>query len=229
MNKKKNKMLLGGVFLAFIVVGLYFWVTKTKTVEIGVKQLDINTVLVDVNFPSDGLSDRQLEIQQDRITKTREKLLEAPDDWLSWIAVGNAYRMLNDYDTAISAYNKSIALQPNNILGYANIADIYRLDIKNYDKAATYYSLALENNFSDKQIYITLAKVYKVNLKVYDHSEGIYVRGLSRFPGNIELTEGLLDLYKDTNEKDKFNALRKTLLDSNPGNEQLLRRYPTEL
>jgi len=152
-------------FIFFILI--IFW-----TVLFSCK--DSQTGLVNVTLPP---SKYAAEYQKASILLQNNKPLEAisvykdlcriEDDSLktySYMALGSAYLISNDYQNAFESYNKSIRLNSKNAESYVGLGSIsYKL--QDYKKATTYYNLAKNINPNSSNSYWGLALSYdKLNI-----------------------------------------------------------------
>lgn len=81
--------------------------------------------------------------------------------------MGNIYKMLNNYDNALTFYDKAIKLDPTNYLTYNNIGTCYYSKCE-YQKAEEMYIKALEYNNQCSIVYNNLGNLYwKVLLYIY--------------------------------------------------------------
>jgi len=95
---------------------------------------------------------------------------------------GNVYQYLEQYDKAISDYNKAIELNPNYAKAYNNRGVAYD-DLKQYDKAISDYTKALELNPNYAEAYNNRGLVYS-DLKQYG-------KAISDFNKVIELNPNI--------------------------------------
>lgn len=199
------------VILALALAG-YLWKQK------GGVLVDPNKdPFANVQVP-EGLDDATMKEYEYRIAGTKALYEENPNIWEAWIAIGNLKSLLGDYTGAIAAYQKSIELQGNNVLGYRNIAEVYNTHLKDYEKAASYYRLALNNNFLDSDLYIALAQVYDLGLKQDAKAEQVYLEGLGKTQGHPDIFIRLVRFYKDNGNVDKYKEYARKLIEANPGN-----------
>lgn len=83
---------------------------------------------------------------QDRYHEELSVIIEAleldPNSATTLIKLGRCYRLLNEKQKALDAYNRAININPNDGTAYTNIGTIYSID-QNYVMAAQYYEKGL--------------------------------------------------------------------------------------
>lgn len=150
---------------------------------------------------------------------------QKPNIWETWIAIGNIKRQLSDFNGAIAAYQRSIEMQGNNILGERNIAEVYDTDLKDYEKAAAHYRAALNNDFTDIGLYKSLAFLEFKKLGNNEEAEKTYIQGLQKTGFNSELLLALIDFYKATGNTEKYKENSALLLEQHPDNAAFKKAY----
>lgn len=209
---RNNRLLVLIIVIIGIAVAGYLWKQK------GGVFMDTNKdPFANVQVP-EGLDEATRKEYEYRITGTKAMYAESPQIWETWIAIGNLKSLLGDYTGAVAAYQKSIELQGNNVLGYRNIAEVYNTHLKDYEKAASYYRLALNNNFLDSDLYIALAQVYDHQLNQDDKAEQVYLEGLQKTQGHPDIFIRLVKFYKDNGNTGKYKEYARKLIEANPGN-----------
>lgn len=178
----------------------------------------------DMSLPS-GLDQATEAAMQYHIDTAKAIYAKTPGAWEAWIAIGNAYRLVKDYDRAILAYQKSLELQANNILGHRNLAEVYNMDLKDYEKAVAHYRLAIDNQFGDPELYITLAQVYGRKMNEPEKAEQVYIEGYRSTGFNARVLVELIEFYKYTDNDEKYRENVRLLLEQNPDNEQYKKAY----
>ena len=167
----------------------------------------------------DGLDPLVAARYEGEIAGTKKLYEEKPDIWETWIGIGNLKNLLEDYDGAIAAYQKSLEITPNNILGYRNLAEVYRQGLKDNQTAATYYQLAIKQNFADIELYLELAQIYHKQLNQPDKALAVYEDARTRWPTKPDILTTLINFYKDTGNKDKYAETVQLLRQTYPDNE----------
>jgi len=159
------------------------------------------------------------QVMQKEIDQVRKIYREKPNDWETWIAIGNLKaNTMEDYAGAIEAYQKSLAITPSNVLGYRNIAEVYNQHLHDYDKAATYYRLAIKNNLLNPEMYIALAQVQYYRFNQPAEAEKTLLDGLKQTGNNSDIRVRLIYLYRDTKNTAKYKLSARELIKAYPNN-----------
>ena len=116
-------------------------------------------------------------------------------------------------------------LNPQNILGYTNIAETYRVNLKNYVKAEEFYNLAIENNLVNPSLYITLSKLQKNNLDNNISAEKTLLEGLENTERDVDVLLAAIGYYEDTNQIEKTKEFVGELLQRYPENKAFQERW----
>ncbi len=214
--KKRDK--IAYIILVIILAGgVAFYFNKDKWMPHNNNSLQDITAdpFADIVIP-DKFDEATKAVIQEKIDKTKEMYNDKPDIWETWIAIGNLRAVVEDYQGAIDAYRQSIIIQSNNILGYKNIAEIYRNNLKDYEKAKEYYGLAIENNFADPDLYIALALVQQYKLNDIEGAEQTYLDGLEHTRNNFEILNRLITFYQTTGNTEKLNETKQKLKELYP-------------
>ncbi|MDP2684223.1 MAG: tetratricopeptide repeat protein [bacterium] len=210
---KNNKIL---VYLIIVIliggVGYYIYNKEVKISEKSNQNIENEQKdpFADLVIPVD-IDEATKTVMQTHIDNTKEMYNEKPDIWETWIAIGNLKAMLGDYEGAIDAYRESISLQSNNILGYRNIAEVYKNNLHDYEKAIEYYRLAIELAPGDPEIYIALALIEEYQLKDLVSAEETYLNGLRATGNNFEILNRVLYFYKNNNNPEKANEIQNKI------------------
>ena len=217
MNKQR---LLTAALALILLVGVGWLVIKQlKGDQVENTPVDHNRdPFANIKVP-DGLDPLVAARYEEEIAGTKKLYEEKPDIWETWIGIGNVKNMLEDYDGAIAAYRKSLEITPNNILGYRNLAEVYRQGKKDNQTAATYYQLALQQNFADIELYLELAQIYHKQLNQPDKALEVYESARARWPTKPDVLTALINFYKDTGDKTKYAETVKFLRRTYPDNE----------
>ena len=154
----------------------------------------------------------------EKLEKVKKFYNENPNAWEAWIEIGNFRILLEDYEGAIEAFQNSLVLQSNNILGYRNIAEVYRSNLKDYTKAEEYYRLASEVNSVNADIYIVLSRMQYGLMDKVDEAEETIVKGINATDNNQDLLVHAIRFYEKFDMKDKAKLVAEELLDKYPDN-----------
>lgn len=198
-----KKILLPLLLVAVLIGGgVYIWYTEFYT-QTDSKTKESGDPFANLTIPA-GIDENTKKVYQEKIDQTKEMYKNDPNIWETWIGIGNLKRMLKDYDGAISAYQHSVTIQSNNILGYPNIAHVYEEDLQDYQKAVNYYRLALNNRFDDPDLYIQLGNVLYRRLYQNAEAEKVYLDGLQKTRIHPDVVYQLIVFYKETGNREKY-------------------------
>ena len=208
-----NKLIGLAVVILAATLGFFLWTRNTVDVS-------VSDPFIGVKVP-DSISDpsERARVALD-IEEAKKMYASKPDIWETWIQIGGLKYSLNDYSGAIEAYKKSLAITSNNILGLRNIAEVYRLGLKDYEQAATYYRLAIRNNFSGPDLYIQLAQISQYQLKENAAAEKALVDGMAKLGNEKSLLGALINFYESTGNRPKYEETVRRLRAAFPGEER---------
>lgn len=221
MSQMNRSQLVWIIILVLIAVAVTGWLIVKQS---GGEDADKTTVdhnldpFANVRLP-EGIDPLVAARYEQEIAGTKKDYEEQPDIWETWIGIGNLKNLLADYEGAIAAYQKSLEITPNNILGYRNIAEVYRQGLNDYEKAVAYYQLALQQNFADIELYLELAQIYHKQLNQPEKALEVYESALARWPTKPDVLTALINFYKDTGATDKYAETVRLLRQSYPDNE----------
>ena len=202
-----KKLLIYAVVILAIVFAVYY--IYNKELKIG----DNNGADAVINpfenlvIPED-VAEATRAVMQTKIDNTKVMYQDKPDIWETWIAIGNLKVLLGDYEGAIAAYRESISLQSNNILGYRNIAEVYKNNLRDYEKAQEFYGLAIEVNPLDPESYIAKALIEEFQLNDIESAERAYLAGLAKTGNNFEILNRALTFYQRNNNSQRAKEIQ---------------------
>jgi superkiller protein 3 len=175
--------------------------------------------------------------------KSIELLDSARDQALSWNGLGNAYRCIDDYGSAVTAYQRAAELDPDTG-GIRDQADDFQprapqrsakgwndlgvllLKTGALDKAAEAFQKATELEPTFGRAYSNLARAKAAEGR-YDEAVPLYEKGISLLETNKEKADawnGLGNAYRKLNDYDKaINAYRKAVVLADEGVDLLTR------
>ena len=220
---KKDKIFLLVVLAILIIVGVTFLVPKGGDGEVAKKSLDTANPLVDLQIP-DSLDEATKNVYQAKVDKTKKLYEESPEAWETWIAIGNLHVLFRDYEKGIASYRQSINLQSDNILGYRNIAEVYRNNLKDYEKAVEYYRLAIDNTPSDPDNFIKLIQLYRL-LDQPEKAEAEFGWAMGATNNNPDVLIAIIRFYKDVGNTEKYEESARLLLELYPDNPEYQRGW----
>ncbi len=215
--EKQQKMWLGGVIVVIVLLvgGSYGWEQYQKNKA----QQAITDPLAAVAVP-EGLDEATKAVYEEKIQLTKEMFASKPNIWETWIAVGNLKNLLQDYDGALQAYQYSVTLQPNNIVGERNIATLYADQFKDYERAAIHYRAAIRNEVNNVELYTNLIMIEWKQLNDVTTAESTLQTGLVKTRYHYDMVKLAADFYNQTGNvtraKEYETALAKMARPSQP-------------
>lgn len=193
---KKLKLLLVVVFVLLILAGIGGYLVKTGKIALPqikteTKEDIINNYLKPATTGESGGKTLDATSRQRLYKQSAEKLsaytADNPTDQEALSQLAGSYYNIGQFDNAISAYNKLIALDPNQALYYTNIAHAY-LAKGDSENAKTNYQKSISLDPSLVVNYMNLAMI----LKDAGNKEGalsILDQGLEKNPDNWALKD----------------------------------------
>ena len=103
--------------------------------------------------------------------------------------LGAIYAALEQYEEAITHYNKSIELKPDSAEAYNNLGALFR-KTNEYEKAITNYNKAIELKPDSAEAYNNLGNIYNLVSRAAD-AVASYIRAIELNPDYIEAYNGL--------------------------------------
>ena len=136
-----------------------------------------------------------------RYMKSAFDLSDRLSDRESLLIEGDFYSASEkDYDKAIEAYDRLLALYPDDVLGNANSARLYRM-LEQWDNAIERDSVNVENQEESANSYSGLASAYMAK-GLYDKAQEILESYLTKFPDRGLVHQGLGYVYFCQNKLD---------------------------
>jgi len=134
----------------------------------------------------------------------------------AWDNLGICYRKLDNYDAAIYAYNKSLAINPNGIMPLQNIAVAYEYKKEYLKEIKAYESLSELDSFNP-EVYYGIGRVYTFYLndieKGLDNickAYNLYIKQKSPYRVDAEtLINQIYNTMKENKKTDRFNEILK--------------------
>lgn len=166
------------------------------------------------------------EAQKQKITAeikdARAKVKANYDDLANWLQLGLLYKAIEDYPSAVEAWEFAGLIRPKDWVAFHNLGDLYWMNIKDFPKAESYFRKAIANN-KHPMIFQKLYELYRYSYTENANlAEGVLKEGIAANPKEPALVVVLADYYRDMG--DKANALNyyKRALELVPGNKYIL-------
>jgi tetratricopeptide (TPR) repeat protein len=97
---------------------------------------------------------------QTQFAQVQAVLVKTPQDFNSWIALGDLRKEAGDYAGAALDWQYMSKLYPSNIVSNANLGDLYTNYLPDYPKAAAALKAQIANDPTDVYIYDDLYSLY---------------------------------------------------------------------
>lgn len=108
-----------------------------------------------------------LGLKETKKENFQKAVQEDPEFAFAWDNLGINYRRIDNYDKAIFAYSKSIAIYPNGLMPLQNIAVSY-VHKKEFDKAIKAYEKLAVIDKNNPEVFYGLGNVLAMDLKEYE-------------------------------------------------------------
>lgn len=149
----------------------------------------------------DALQSGNLTVALDLLKRATEA---DPKNAAAWIHLGRAHLALRQYDEAIGAFQKQLAVNPYDEFAHNELGRTYWLQRK-YDEAATAFHQQLEQNPLDKYAHGALGSMY-AEWKKYDLAAPELEKAISLSPEEASYHAALGDAYLNLGQDDKALA-----------------------
>lgn len=202
----KRTSIIGGIVLLLVVVAGSFWLInpqqKSATQELtgaaGEYQRRLPELKKAVDEkPDDTVARKNYAValyatkdlegarkQYEAATKLNDK------DATAFNNLGNVYRDLGKIEESVTAYTKSIELNPKSLNVYANLANVQLYRQNNAEAAIATYQKGLKELPDNTQLELLLAAAYK-QADQTDKAQDTYQNILDREPDNKAAAAGL--------------------------------------
>lgn len=210
-NKRKIYLIITMVTVAILCAGWWFFSGNIiKKTPVRDNWSDSNYIF-NIKIPPD-FDQYKIERLDSKIATAKQAFAEKPGDNWTWVMIGNMYEFVRDYDRALVAYHKSLAIMPEDITATLNIATINEEQFNNYGEAEKYYSKAISIFPQIPDNYDRLAKLYWRKMDRIEDTEAIYLQGLEQTKRHVDILLDLLDFYERTNQAEKMKPYAIELL-----------------
>ena len=125
----------------------------------------------------------------------------APADPVVWDSIGGVFNMANDYERALSAYDKAVELAPNHAHFLFNRAAVRRF-LGQLTAAETDYDRVIALKPDDHEAYKNRADL-RVQTRERNHTrelEDLLAKPIANWPGEVQLRYALAKEYEDLGE-----------------------------
>ncbi len=141
----------------------------------------------------------------------------------AWSDLGNTLTKVKDFPGGIAAYEKALALAPDNNALISSIAYSY-LHLENWDKAEEYYTKLVERDSLSYEGNVNLGFIFQKKNEV-DRAIATYEKALTLQPNNATTMGTLAGLYDKKGNEDKKMEYLKMAIVAAPENY----KYKTQL
>ena len=214
MNKQTYS--IGGVVLVFLAFAALFGFRSTDNGSESGFTLSREAPFEQVSIPEKYSDDATRAVIEKNIDQTKTQFESYPDMWETWVAIGNMYLQLEDYDLAIAAYTISVDIQPSNFIAIRNIAQVYETNLNDFISAEKYYRKAISANILLVQNYIDLGRMLHRKMEQPDDAEAVFREGLVHTSNSPDMLLQLIELYERTENEDAAQEAATMLLDRFP-------------
>lgn len=221
-QKSFTRYLIAGV-LVVLVAGLLWYVF-------------LRDATPDLNYPYMPRADLPQSIQEEsaaKVSQAKAELRDNPELMSRWLELAAQYKGVYDYEFAEEIFLYVMQKWPEEVTAYANLADMYRYELKQYEDSVTYWRkvIALKPDFIPA--YRELHYLYRYNIT---SDETMIIapleEGLVANPDNTDLLIPFANYYRDvagdiTKAREYFLKARSAAKAA--GNTRLIGQIDAEL
>ncbi len=136
-----------------------------------------------------------------RLDVNIDALKKNPKDVQSWIMLGVNRKTLGDYEGARDAWVYAKALEPNNIVPWNNLGDLYHFYLKDYKKSEENWKKTIVLKPDYIQGYSGLVDLYKYSMKEnLGETPALLKGGIAKNPDSVDLVVMLARYYQDAGD-----------------------------
>lgn len=177
----EHRMYLPSIFLILIVVLLAFeLIGKLK-----LSRKAVMTVMIAVIVYLGTNTYLRNEIWKDPIRFFQHNIEKTPNNFRPYHNLGVIYGTREEYETALSYFQKALGLFKNAPIVYSGIGQSY-FALKNYQEAIAYYRQSITMGLSNPLIYTNLSISY-LRMKMFEEAIKTAQEGLMKFPEETKL------------------------------------------
>jgi tetratricopeptide (TPR) repeat protein len=159
----------------------------------------------------------------DSIEELRAAALADPNNAERWEKLGKAHWAKKDLAAAASAYERVVALKPEDLAARKMLADFYSWSSQP-EKSARELEHLLERDPGNLDLMEKLANRY-VRLRQRAEAENLYRRILEKDPGNVKAHQGLAELSASSSRHEEAARRYQDVLQYAATNEQRIEAY----
>ena len=169
-----------------------------------------------------GYSQEQIDRLIAEIERLNSKLEKFPNDYETFLKIGNIYMMLEEYEKAESVFLQAVEAEPSYAPAYANLGELYGSFGEEKLKAVEYYKKAIELAPWRSQYYRSLADLYWSDFPEKESEiEPLILQGAEKYPENIDFHTYLASYFRQKNNLGKAIYYLKAALEIEPDNQTL--------
>lgn len=183
--------------------------TDIKTSTNSAKLLNAAAGALSTKASTDKNQTRKAKDLRLAITYANRAIEKHPNYKNAWLILGNCHNWLQEYESALNAYNNALSIDPNYTEAHTNIAITYRQAGQYYgeqkgdlNKAITYLSKAYELNPNEYETVRLLGVAYGIS---QNHSKAIefFTKGTELAPNNASAWYDLGTAYMFINQQEQ--------------------------
>lgn len=140
------------------------------------------------------------------IENYKQIIIKNPEDWLANKKIGECLLELKIYDLAVSFLEEAVNLNPEYILAYKIIGELYSNKLNDSEKAFFYFKKYIEKEQNDAGVYNLIGLLYKNNEKNVNLNKQIkyYKKAIEISPGFTGALRNLAIVYMEREETHKL-------------------------
>ncbi len=156
-----------------------------------------------------------------------EALKKQKGNYSLWIAAGNAYYGLKDFEHAEQAYKQASVLNQKDVVSLSNLAGVY-FETKHYEQGLNVCQQALQRDSDYTNIYIHQGNMLSC-LNRYDEAISAYQKALEKVPDDPLVLYNMAYACSMTPQTKKTKSYYERLLSQCPDDPEYLFAYASFL